>query len=177
MKKRITLSLILSLAGSMQPVHGDALDAHTKIVQLHEKTFEKQQQCLAKAIYFESADKLTSQHAVANVIVNRVLTDQYPHTVCGVVGHKTTNERTKKAVCQFSYMCEKPKKIVYSSSKWENSQVVAEAVLTTFINEDREDLTKGATHFHDVRVKPSWSRSTAFVRTLKASGLSFYKKK
>ena len=173
MKKRLTLSLIISL---IQPVYGDGLDVHSRIVQAHERTFTKQQNCLAQAIYFEAHDKLTSQHAVANVIVNRVLSDQYPHTVCGVVNHRTTNARTKRSVCQFSYVCEKQKKIAYSSPKWENSKVVAEAVLTTFISEDREDLTKGATHFHDVRVKPSWSRSTQFVRTLKDSGLSFYKK-
>lgn len=177
MKKRLTLSLILGLTGAIQPAHGDGLDAHTRIMQIHEQTFEKQHQCLAKAIYFEAHDKLTSQHAVANVIVNRVLTEQYPQTVCGVINQKTTQAKTKRSVCQFSYVCEKPKKIVYSSPKWENSKVVAEAVLMTFINEDRQDLTKGATHFHDVRVKPSWSTSTKFVRTLKDSGLSFYKKK
>ncbi len=148
-----------------------------QLIETHQRSFDKQQQCLATAIYFESANEPVSQHAVANVILNRVLTDQYPRTVCGVINHKTVKANTNKSVCQFSYVCEKPKKIVYSSTKWENSKAIADDVLSTFINEDREDITKGATHFHDNRVAPMWSKSTQFVRTLRNSGLSFYKQK
>ena len=175
--KRISLSLIFSVLSFSHHVDADDLSSHLKIIELHEQTFKKQQKCLAQAIYFESADKPTSQQAVANVILNRTLTNQYPDTVCGVVNHKTTHNVSKKRVCQFSYVCEQPKKIEYSSDKWKNSEEVAETVLATFVEQDRKDLTNGATHFHDTRVNPTWARSTQFVRTLKASGLSFYKKK
>ena len=46
-------------------------------------------QCLATAVYFESrGEPLQGQLAVADVVINRAQSGQYPTTLCGVVKQK-----------------------------------------------------------------------------------------
>lgn len=181
--RSMTLSLCL-IAVLPQYSYSDSLQEFNEksaklnnIIQSHETNFEKQAACLAQAIYFEAAHSLNSQKAVANVILNRVVHTGYPHSVCGVINQRTTLARTKKQVCQFSYKCEPPKKIVKDSDKWADAKTVASNVLGAFVTQSREDLTKGATHFHDKRVLPHWAKSPSFLRTLKTKQLTFYKQK
>ncbi len=55
-------------------------------------------ECLATALYFEArGEGIKGQAAVAEVILNRVESPQFPRTVCGVVNQ--SNGRG----CQFSY--------------------------------------------------------------------------
>jgi spore germination cell wall hydrolase CwlJ-like protein len=180
MKKLLVLTtLVLSLT-----VHADDTQQYLEkakqleqLIEQNHRTFEKQQQCLAKALYFEAGDNDTSRTGVANVIVNRVVADYYPNTICGVVHEKTQNARTKKKSCQFSFLCEAPKTIYKSSNKWENADDTARVVLAEFVDQSRNDITKGATHFHDKRVFPSWAKSNKFIRTMKATQLTFYRPK
>jgi hypothetical protein len=47
---------------------------------------DSEQQCLAKAVYFEArGEGLEGQLAVAEVVLNRVASGRYPATICGVV--------------------------------------------------------------------------------------------
>jgi len=58
----------------------------------------KQDQCLAEAIYFEARDQsYRGQAAVAQVVLNRVKSNLYPSTICGVVYQ---NQSWRNA-CQF----------------------------------------------------------------------------
>lgn len=180
--KGITL-LFLLISNTTIHAYADGVfhsseNSHIKqIVQKHENTFEQQHTCLAKAVYFEASPYYKSQRAVADAILNRVISKEYPHTVCDVIHQKTRNKTTGSISCQFSYICEGKKKIVKSSEKWQTSEQVAWEVLNEFISFARNDITRGATHFHDYRVNPIWARSAKFVRTLKTSKLSFYKKR
>jgi len=178
------LMLILCLASVHSLSYSDTLhefNEKTKklsiIVQTHDANFDKHSNCLAEAIYFEAEPFYQSQAAVADVILNRVVHKSYPNSVCGVINHRTTHAKTKKQVCQFSYRCEAPKKIVKNSNRWITANEVADTILQTFVTESREDTTKGATHFHDKRVHPSWAKSSSFLRTLKTKQLTFYKQK
>lgn len=57
--------------------------------------------CLAKAVYFEArGESLQGQVAVAEVILNRVESPRYPHSVCGVV------QQAGHGGCQFSFTCD-----------------------------------------------------------------------
>jgi spore germination cell wall hydrolase CwlJ-like protein len=47
---------------------------------------DNEQQCLAKAVYFEArGEGLEGQLAVAEVVLNRAASGRYPATICGVV--------------------------------------------------------------------------------------------
>ena len=86
-----------------------------------------QAKCLADNMYFEARNQGTAGIiAVSNVVLNRVISDKYPATICGVVRQGPTREswRTRqtddpndavyhpiKHRCQFSWYCDgKPDK-------------------------------------------------------------------
>jgi hypothetical protein len=55
----------------------------------HARRRETDLECLAENIYFEArGEPLDGQYAVAEVTLNRTRSDNFPHTVCGVV-HET----------------------------------------------------------------------------------------
>lgn len=175
--------ILLSLILMSTTVYANSLQEYKEkekqleeLIALNQQNLEKQQTCLAKAIYFEAAHFENSQVAVGNVIINRVQDDYYPNTVCGVIHQKTTGSNGKK-VCQFSYLCENKKKIVTNSNKWESAQQTAVDLINAFVEGTRRDPTKGATHFHDGRVHPQWAKSREMIKTLKTKKLTFYKKR
>ena len=50
------------------------------------ETDDRQQDCLASAVYFEArGEPLKGQLAVADVVLNRVRSEKYPDTICEVV--------------------------------------------------------------------------------------------
>ena len=59
--------------------------------------------CLAEAIYFEArGEVLEGQYAVGEVIINRVLSKDFPNSVCGVISEGAN----RLIACQFSYNCD-----------------------------------------------------------------------
>ena len=59
--------------------------------------------CLAEALYFEArGESIKGQVAVAEVILNRVESNKFPNTVCGVINQGTG----RKYACQFTYTCD-----------------------------------------------------------------------
>lgn len=121
-------------------------------------------ECLAKAIYFESrGEPVSGQVAVAEVILNRVDSGEYPDTVCKVVGQKG------KGGCQFSYVCDGIKDRIREKDAWDRAQRIAAAMLE---GADRT-LTDGATHFHTRAVRPGWARR--YERTAQIGGHLFYR--
>ena len=108
--------------------------------------------CIAIAIYFEArSESLRGQVAVANTIINRVRSPQFPNTPCDVVkqgrywaGHPLRNQ------CHFSYWCDgKPETI--------NDEKAYTLALSIAVNAERlYDVTQGATYYHRDDVKPYW---------------------
>lgn len=109
-----------------------------------------QWQCLTEALYFEArGESLKGQFAVAEVILNRVDSPDYPDSICGVVNQGTG----RKYACQFSYTCDGLSDKVHDRRSWSKLGRIAEVM----IEDGPRELTGGATHYHTTAVNPSWA--------------------
>lgn len=119
--------------------------------------------CLAQMTYHESrGEPYNGKVAVAQVALNRVRSGNFPDSICRVVKQKI------RGLCQFSWVCKKPT-LVRSSDEFVRGKQVATAVYYGLV----EDVTKGATHFHNHSVRPSWARK--FKLTARIGNHSFYR--
>lgn len=114
-------------------------------------------ECLAKNIYYEAgSEPREGKLAVAQVTMNRVKSNQFPRTVCGVVYQKT------KGVCQFSWVCENdlhPRR----GDAWKESIKIAENIL---INKRSYNVVGQAKFFHATYVDPAWSNTKKVVKQI-----------
>ena len=125
-----------------------------------------QWECLAQALYFEArGESLKGQFAVGEVILNRVDSNSYPNSVCGVVNQGTG----RLHACQFSYTCDGRAEAINERGAWEEVGKVARLLL----DGAPRDLTAGATHYHTRNVNPSWARR--FPQTAAIDSHLFYR--
>ena len=161
MQKRLyfLLSLFLLVSASIVIVS----TAHTpsnkildiKYTQLT-KAAQKQIDCLAENIYFESAYEPTDGRvAVALVTLNRVQDPRYPDNICDVVKQRTriVSIGDRRIVCQFSWYCE-PNKSVGNIQAYTEAKQIALHVYANY--EQLKDLTNGALFYHANYVRPNW---------------------
>ncbi len=116
------------------------------------EAMDKEQRCLAEAVYFEArSEPEEGQAAVAQVVLNRAKSGLYPSTVCGVV----YQNRHRFMGCQFSFACEGKSLRISDAGSWQTATRIASAVIEgrTYLSE-----VGGATHYHADYVKPGWSR-------------------
>jgi spore germination cell wall hydrolase CwlJ-like protein len=126
---------------------------------------EKEQKCLANAIYFEArGESLRGQAAVAQVVLNRVRNPTYPDTICGVV-YQNKHLRNR---CQFSFACDRIKDRVRSRSHYETAEEIAMAVTAgkIFLPE-----IGSSTHYYATYVRPGWARA---MQRMKRIGLHIF---
>ncbi len=124
--------------------------------------------CLALTIYFEArGESDAGKRAVGNVVMNRVLDDAFPNTVCRVVqqGGEMAGNR-----CQFSWWCDGRSDSPKDAAAWEDSYQVA---LNAYWDRSR-DPTDGALWYHADYVKPKWR--TAFALGAKIGRHYFYRR-
>ena len=78
--------------------------------------------CLAEAIYFEArGEAIEGQYAVGEVIINRVLSNEFPNSVCGVISEGAN----RLNACQFSYNCDgKLETINEKKNLWKNFEAI-----------------------------------------------------
>jgi Cell Wall Hydrolase len=116
-------------------------------------------QCLALAIHYEAGfEPLAGREAVAQVILNRVRSNAYPDSVCGVVwqgSHRRTG-------CQFTFTCDGALRRPRNHAALAAAQQVALRVLAG----QSEDHVRGATHYHANYVSPYWAPSLTRVRQI-----------
>lgn len=99
------------------------------------------EQCLAKAIYYEArGESAKGKLAVAQVVLNRAASKQYPGSVCGVVYQPK----------QFSWTSMGYK--ISNNATWHEAQVLANKVLSR----GYALANFPATHFHNTSVNPRW---------------------
>ncbi|GJD55490.1 Spore cortex-lytic enzyme [Methylobacterium dankookense] len=113
---------------------------------------EREQRCLAEAVYFEArSEPEAGQAAVAQVVLNRVKSGLYPTNVCGVV----YQNRHRFMGCQFSFACEGKSLRITDAASWQTAARVAQSVIEgrTYLSE-----VGAATHYHADYVRPGWSR-------------------
>ena len=125
-------------------------------------TGDEQWECLRKALYFEArGETLQGQFAVAEVILNRVDSPDFPSTVCSVV-----NSRGSGA-CAFSFVCSGSR-----SMSDEVSRDRAGRIARAMLDGAPRTLTTGATYFHANYVRPNWGRR---VQTAAIGAHIFYR--
>lgn len=120
----------------------------------------KQQDCLARGIYFEArGESVKGQAAVGEVILNRVRNPAYPDNICDVV-YQNDNWRNR---CQFSFACDGIRDRVYRGYHWQIAREVARAVTSGAIWFPE---LADATHYHAIYVRPDWARTMKRVERI-----------
>lgn len=134
-------------------------------------------ECLAKNIYFESANEsLAGQISVGMVVLNRVNDARFPSEICDVVyqGRYGKNERaTRKNQCQFSWACDGKSDVARDKQKLDDAFKVAELVYQ--MHKKGYDITDGATHYHATYVDPKWNKDRNMKRITKVDTHIFYR--
>ncbi len=126
----------------------------------------EQWECLAEALYFEArGETIRGMFAVGEVILNRVDSDAYPDTLCGVINQGTG----RRYACQFTYTCDGNPEVISEPRAWERVGKVAAILLEGA----PRALTGGATHYHTKAVSPSWAKR--FPRTAAIGSHYFYR--
>jgi N-acetylmuramoyl-L-alanine amidase len=132
--------------------------------------------CLAKNIYFEAGNQpYAGKVAVSQVVMNRVMSNEYPDDICGVVYQAKLKENWKgnlmpvRHMCQFSWYCDGKSDVPEDSATWNSSLQIAYSLL--YYRND--DITEGATHYHNDTVHPYWADS--LNRTVTIDNHIFYK--
>ena len=136
-----------SALGAARPFQFTALDGISR---------DRAEKCLTEAIYYEAgSESEEGQHAVAQVVLNRVRHAAFPNSVCGVVYQGS--ERTTG--CQFTFTCDGSLRRVPSAGGWRRAMAVARSAL------DGEVFAPvgHATHYHATWVLPYWASSVAMV--------------
>ena len=141
---------------------------------------EKSIECLALNIYHEARNESTiGQASVAWVVINRVQSDMFPNSVCGVVYEARYSKWWKEAhgkdvplrhQCQFSWYCDGKSDRVYEWDKFEVARSIAYSVL---MNETPADPTNGALWYHADYVNPRWAND--YTKTAKIGTHIFYR--
>src|SRR6185312_12891993 len=137
---------ILTPANELQEIVVTARYVYNPYIQptRHKKELTKSAlECLQKNLYFEASDQgREGMIAVANVTMNRVQSDEYPHNVCAVV-HQWVVKNGQK-VCQFTWYCSPPKDISRRSEAWKLAGTISKAALLGQL----DDLVQDAKFYH-----------------------------
>lgn len=121
--------------------------------------------CLSLNIYHEArGESVRGQEAVALVTLNRAKSGRYPDNVCDVV-YQGSKRRTG---CQFSWTCDRRSDEPRDQTTYQRCREVAIEVL----NNQVEDFTNRADHYHATSVTPRWAR--AFKQTIRVGTHIFY---
>ena len=116
---------------------------------------ERELACLAKNVYYEAGgEPFEGKVAVAQVVMNRVNSGEFPGDVCRVIYQK--NVVYDKVICQFSWFCDR--EVMFrpvNQASYDESMIAAKKVLL-------EGFTlpslKDAKYFHGDYISPGWKR-------------------
>ena len=129
-----------------------------------DKHDQKQIDCLAKNIYYESGgEPKLGWLAVAMVTINRVNSGLFPTNICYVVYQKTGK------IYQFSWVGSR-KHLTTPAHELYN-EILEYAMTFYYKHHTLEDVTKGALFFHADYVNPRWNR----VKTAQIGRHIFYR--
>ncbi|MDP5084980.1 MAG: cell wall hydrolase [Yoonia sp.] len=127
---------------------------------------DQEWECFAEALYFEArGETVRGMFAVGEVIMNRVDSNAYPDTLCGVINQGTG----RKYACQFTYTCDGRAEVIGEPRSWERVGKVAHILMEGA----PRALTGGATHYHTKAVSPSWAQR--YPRTAAIGSHYFYR--
>jgi spore germination cell wall hydrolase CwlJ-like protein len=165
----LSLDAEFEQASLILPASGQPMDVDTPLLQVKARMLEEERRCLAVGIYFEArGESARGQIAVARVILNRVGSENYPNTICGVVYQGAS----RSTGCQFSFTCDRTlNKVPNERRAWAKSMRTAE-----FVTMGRLDDTDvgPAMFYHADYVQPYWAAS--MVEVAKIGRHIFYSK-
>jgi spore germination cell wall hydrolase CwlJ-like protein len=146
------LAALRARSGGMSVIAKQDDDRPSYASLIDPENLNKEERCLAEAIYFEArSEPEDGQAAVAQVVLNRVRSGLYPTSVCGVV----YQNRNRKFACQFSFACEGKSLRVNEPDSWKTAVRIAREV--TFGQTYNEEVG-AATHYHANYVRPFWAK-------------------
>ena len=106
--------------------------------------------CLALNIYHEArGEGPKGKIAVGHVTINRLASERFPGSICGVVQQGIAD---KLHHCQFSWFCDGQSDDVTEAQAWQDSIKIARDVYWGH----SEDPTEGALWYHADYVSPEW---------------------
>lgn len=127
---------------------------------------ERERRCLTEGIYFEArGESAVGQLAIAEVVLNRVMSGRYPASICGVVF-----QGAKSNQCQFSFACNGDMKKPRDPVAWRKAQRLAHYVLAGKV---RNTIVGSATYYHAAYVNPYWA--PRMVEVVKIGQHIFYR--
>jgi spore germination cell wall hydrolase CwlJ-like protein len=147
------LVLITAITSLYHYQYSDNISAKDDYESVTVAQLKKDLECLALNIYREGAyEPIEGRIAIAQVTMNRVLSKDFPNTVCGVVYQK--NRVVTKTVCQFSWYCDASHRNRPINQKaYDESYEVAKKVL---LEGFRLDSLTDALYYHADYVNPRW---------------------
>jgi spore germination cell wall hydrolase CwlJ-like protein len=108
-------------------------------------------QCLAEAVYYEArSESEDGQHAVAQVVLNRVRHPAYPGSVCGVVYQ---GPMRAGGGCQFTFTCDGSLAVRPAGEAWLRARRIAAEALAGSVYAP----VGLSTHYHTQQVLPVWA--------------------
>tara|TARA_R110000868_G_scaffold91679_5_gene254061 strand:+ start:6554 stop:7354 length:801 start_codon:yes stop_codon:yes gene_type:complete len=120
------------------------------VLKIKLNDLERERRCLVEGIYYEArGENAKGQLAVAEVVLNRVLSGRYPSSICGVVFQGASSGR-----CQFSFACGNSMKHPRNKVAWRKAQRLAHYVLSGQVN---KSIIGTATYYHATYVSPYWA--------------------
>ena len=156
---------------------------YKKVIDYQQKVNETEIHCLARNMYFEARSEGTAGAiAVSAVVFNRVLSDKYPNSICGVIEEAKLSQwwlkekglkKPIKHMCQFSWYCDGLSDEIKDTKTYHQLYTLAKEL---FEKEDVIiDITDGATFYHATYVNPKWAKYKE--RTVKIGSHIFYRER
>ncbi|HEX3484315.1 MAG TPA: cell wall hydrolase [Micropepsaceae bacterium] len=122
---------------------------------------QSERTCMAQALYYEArSEGVRGEEAVAEVILRRLHDANRPDSVCGVVYEPH----------QFSFLDNGAVHGRLEPDAWAAANRLAARILT---GEIVTAMTRRATHYHEVSVRPSWAKT--LLKTARIGKHVFYK--
>lgn len=124
--------------------------------------------CLALNLYFEArGESAQGQHAVAEVVLYRLMASKYPNTICDVVRegryYAWNPDFPIRHKCQFSWWCDGKSDKPVDGRAFTVALDISTRVLT---DPDYEPVMEYALFYHTLAVDPYWVDSVEFVETI-----------
>jgi spore germination cell wall hydrolase CwlJ-like protein len=142
----VVIFAYLLISANAKTVSSNVINVPYQFLSAKEK---KEVDCLADNIYYEAGyEPKEGRIAVAAVTLNRVKSQRFNDTVCGVVKQKIRN------TCQFTWLCDGSANRVPNENKYKEARELA--IHVYFNHGVIEDPSKGALFYHADYVNPQW---------------------
>ncbi len=135
---------------------------------------EENFKCLVLNAYHEARGESREEiAAVTMVVLNRSAHDFFPERLCDVIKQTKTDANGNIILhqCQFSWYCDGKSDYPRDNRAYGRVEYITQQAVTKWINDN--DISNGATHFHDKRVNPDWAND--FTRVAVIGSHVFYK--